>query len=342
MEKNKTTIHDISKALKINSSTVSRALSNSPRVKQKTKDLVNQKAKELGYQKNALASNLRTNKTNTIGVVVPRISRKFFSTLISGIEQKAYEEGYSIIICQSLDKIEREQKIIDTLISNQVDGLLISTSMETTNYDHLQKFINTNKPLVFFDRPCISIPNTINVTINNEEASYKAVQHLIKTGCKHICLLVGSLDIDLYKQRKKGYIKALKEHNLEINPNYILESELSKEDGVKAAQKIINMPEIDAVYSVNDTAAISAMQYLKQQNIKIPKDISFIGFNNDPISEIIEPSLSSTEQPDYEMGILSAKILIQSIKDKNFVPDKKNITLEQKLILRNSTKKIKR
>ncbi len=146
MENNKVTIHDIAKELNIDSSTVSRALNNNARVTQKTKDRVNAKANELGYQRNLLASNLRNSKTNTIGVIVPRISRHFFSSAISGIEETAYEAGYNVIICQSLEQLSREQKIAQTLLANRVDGVLISISMETNDCDYLQVFKKMQHP----------------------------------------------------------------------------------------------------------------------------------------------------------------------------------------------------
>ena len=149
MDNNEVTIHDIAGILGINSSTVSRALNDSSRVAKKTKDIVLKKANELGYQRNYLASNLRKSKTFTLGVIVPRISRQFFSSAIAGIEEAAFKAGYTVIICQSLENLEREQGLIDTLLSNRVDGVLISISMETKNYDHLKGLKQRNIPYVF-------------------------------------------------------------------------------------------------------------------------------------------------------------------------------------------------
>ena len=185
MIKGKITIHDISKALEIDSSTVSRALNNSPRVSKKTKTKILKKAKELGYQRNSLASKLRTNRSNTIGVIVPRISRHFFAAVISGIEETAYDAGYDVIICQSLDNYEREKKLVETLLANRVDGILISISMETTNYSHFKNYIDNGFPIIYFDRPCEVDKNT-NVIINDFKASFEATEHLILNGCKNI------------------------------------------------------------------------------------------------------------------------------------------------------------
>lgn len=337
--KKKTTIHDISKALKINSSTVSRALNNSPRVSQKTKDLIQKKAIELGYQKNILASNLRTNKTNTIGIIVPRISRTFFSSVISGIEETAYNAGYNVVIGQSLESFEREKELVSTLLSNRVDGLLISVSMGTTNYDHLSNFKTNGGPIVFFDRP-ITMLDTPSISIDDYEASYNATKHLIKNGCKNIVHFSGFQKIALYKRRTEGYVAALTDNDIPIRPEYILESQLSEADGIEMAKKVLKLPKVDGIYSSNDTAAISAMQHFKKNNIKIPDDIAIVGFNNDPISAAIEPNLTTVNQPDVEMGIIASSLLIELIKKTIKTPSEHSKTLGTELIIRQSSQKL--
>lgn len=338
MKSNKVTIHDISKALNIDSSTVSRALNNSPRVSQKTKDKIRSKALELGYQRNSLASNLRTNKTHTIGIVVPRISRNFFSSVIAGIEQTAYEAGYNVMICQSLESLDREIKLMDTLLSNRVDGVMISISMETTNYDHIQAFKNHGGPVVFYDRPC-ELENCTSVSINDYQASFDATQHLIENGCKNIVHFSGPQEIELYKNRKAGYKAALEQNHIEFREAYCFESALSGKDGIENAKRILHMKEIDGIYSSNDTAAISAMQYLKANGIDIPKDIAVVGFNNDPISAVIEPGLTTINQPDFEMGKIAATELLKQIQNKAANTEKESIILNSELIVRSSSKK---
>lgn len=336
MKNGKITIHDISKALEIDSSTVSRALNDSPRVKQKTKQKIIDKALELGYQRNSLASKLRTNRTNTIGVIVPRIARPFFASVIAGIEETAYDAGYDVIICQSLEDLERENKLIETLFSNRVEGILISISMETIDYSHFEKYKKQGLPFVFFDRPCNEKENT-NVIINDFEAGFNATEHLIEKGCRNIVHFSGPQTLGLYKNRLDGYISALKKNNIKINPDYIIESRLMKEDGIKNAKKILNLPEVDAVFSANDTAAISAMQYLKTKGVSIPEDIAFVGFSNEPISAVIEPSLTTVSQNDFEMGRIASTLLFEKINSKT--NKNKNLTkiLDGELIVRNSS-----
>jgi len=338
MKNNNVTIHDISKALGIDSSTVSRALNDSPRVSQKTKEKIASKANELGYQRNSLASKLRTNKTHSIGVIVPRISKHFFSSVIAGIEETAFDAGYDVIICQSLENFEREKKLMETLSSNRVDGILISISMETTTHTHFEDYQKKGFPLIFFDRPC-NIANSTNVMIDDCEISFLATEHLILKGCKNIVHFSGPQELELYKNRTKGYKDALKKHGIPIQENYIIESHLMQEDGIEAAKKILELPLVDAVFSSNDASAISAMQYLKEKGIKIPEDIAFVGFSNEPISAVIEPTLTTIKQPDFEMGKIAAELLFEQIKNKTGNKENQTKILVPELIIRNSSNK---
>lgn len=336
MKNGKVTIHDISKALEIDSSTVSRALNNSPRVSEKTKSKILAKANELGYQRNSLASNLRTNKTNTIGVVVPRLSRSFFSSVISGIEEAAYENGFSVIICQSLESLEREQKIMDTLLSHRVDGVLISISMQTNSYQHLLPFEKHGIPIVFYDRP-IDFQGYTSVNIDDFEASFKATEHLIINGCSKIVHFGGPQNIELYKNRKEGFCAALKKHGLKYDEQSCFESKLSEDDGFAMAKKALKMKGVDGIYCANDTSAIGAIKYFKSNAVRIPEDIAIVGFNNDPISAVIEPSLTTVDQPDFEMGTRATNLLLDQIKNDNIIAQ--FVTLTSKLVVRNSSKR---
>lgn len=340
MKKNdQITIHDIARDLKIDSSTVSRALNDSPRVSKKTKERIIEKANELGYQRNSLASNLRTNKTNTIGVIVPRISRNFFSNVISGIEDTAYQAGYNVIICQSLESFEREKKIMETLLSNRVDGVLISTSMETITLDHLQPYLNHGGPIVFYDRPRV-FENCSSISINDYKASFEATEHLILKGCKNIVYFSGPQIVSLYQDRKKGYVDALKKYDIAFRESYCIESILSDKDGIASAKKMLKLKAVDGLYSANDTAAISAMQFLKSKGVNIPKDIAVVGFNNDPISAVIEPSLTTINQPDFEMGRIASSMLINQIEAQKISKKNSSKVLDVELIVRDSSNKL--
>lgn len=339
MQKNKVTIHDIAKALSIDSSTVSRALNNSERVKQKTKDLVLEKAKEMGYQPNVLASNLRKKKTSTIGVIVPRISRHFFSSAISGIEETAYEAGYNVIICQSLEKLDREKNIINTLLANRVDGVLMSISMETKDYSHLEGVKKQGTNLVFFDRHC-DVPNNSNVLIDDFKGGYDATEHLINKGCKSIAHYSGPQNLEIYKNRFKGYKAALKKYGLDFKEELVITSKLMEKDGLENTKKLLGLAyKVDGIFSANDVAAIGAIKFLKQENIKIPEDIAIVGFSNESISSVIEPSLTTMNQSGFEIGKTAANLLLSQIASKADKIENKTIILTPNLIERKSTQK---
>mgnify|MGYP003675987708 CR=1 FL=1 len=336
---NKPTIHDIAKALSIDSSTVSRALNDSPRVTKATKDKILAKAEELGYKRNLLASNLRKNVTNTIGVVVPRISRHFFSSAIQGIEETAYTAGYNVIICQSLEQLEREMKIVDSLVANRVDGLLISVSMETRDYKHLTVLKERGIPLIFFDRHCKKT-GCSNVLIDDYKGGFDATEHLILKGCKNILHFSGPQELEIYKNRFQGYKEALVKHGISFNSDYVLSSRLMEEDGYANIEQALKKSlAIDAIFSANDLAAIGAMKYLKAHHVKIPEDIAIVGFSNEPISRVIEPSLTTIDQPGFEMGKIATGLLLEHIIKKDIPNKGQTIILASKLIERNSSKK---
>ncbi len=337
----KITIHEIAKELNIDSSTVSRALNNSDRVTEKTKKKVLSMAKNLGYQRNLIASNLRTNKTNTIGVVVPRISRHFFSSTIAGIEEAAFASGYNIIIAQSIDKIEREKQIVDNLIANRVDGVLISVSMESGSGEYLEKFQLNNIPLVFFDRYCSGIKESSKVVIDDEFAAFEATSHLIAQGCNKIVYFSGPKSLSIYQDRLKGYKRALKENNKPYNPNLVVKSRLMESDGRMITKKLVeSQTEFDGIFAANDVSAIGAMKYLKSIGKKIPKDVAVVGFSNEPVSEVIEPSLSTIDQSGFEIGKIACGILIGKLKDKNVQgKSEKTVILKPTLLERESSKR---
>lgn len=336
---NKPTIHDIAKALGIDSSTVSRALNDSPRVSEITRTKVLEKAEEMGYKRNLLASNLRKNVTNTIGVIVPRISRHFFSSAIQGIEETAYNHGYNVIICQSLEQLNREKKIVDTLVANRVDGLLISVSMETTNYNHLEILKQSNMPLIFFDRHCPEVGYS-NVLINDFKGGFDATSHLISKGCKNIIHFSGPQELEIYKNRFEGYKAALDKNNIPFNEEYVLSSRLMEQDGDRCIKTFLKkgIP-VDGIFSANDLAAVGAMKYIKQRKIKIPEDIAIVGFSNEPISRIIEPSLTTIDQSGFKIGTLATDLLLEHIIKKNIPDMGQTIILDANLIERNSSKK---
>ncbi|RED98425.1 LacI family transcriptional regulator [Marinoscillum furvescens DSM 4134] len=335
-KKGEITIYDIASHLKVSPSTVSRALKDHPSIGKKTKKAIQNYAAKYGYQPNTIAASLRNNKTNTIGIIISWINRPFIASLISGIEQAANDAGYNVIITQSQDSYEKEVANAQALFAGRVEGVVISLAMETEKFDHFEQFINKDIPLVFVDRVTDQL-NSDLVAIDNFDAGFKATEHLITQGCKRIAHLGGSQIRNVYSERQKGYIAALSKHNLPLDESLILHSSLSAEDGHHCAEQLFGLNERpDGVFSANDTAAVSLIQSAKSKGIKIPEELAVIGFNNDPISSIIEPQLSTIYHPATDMGVIAATQVLKHRKNKEIVKSE-SIVLNTELMVRASS-----
>jgi LacI family transcriptional regulator len=332
------TIHDIAKKLNISASTVSRALNNNPIISETTRKRIKKTAKEMGYRPNILAANFRTKRTNTIGVIVPLINRHFFSSVISGIEDVAYKNGFAVTISQSNDNFEKEDKIAHTLFANRVDGLILSIGMKTTTFDHLKLFSEKNIPLVFFDRVVEEI-DAHRIVVDDFGGGYLATKHLIEGGAKKIAHIGGPLNLKIYKNRQEGFCKALKEAGLKIDEELIINNSLTHADGTKAIKNLIQNNELpDAIFCANDTTALSTIIYLREKGIKVPDEITIVGFSNEPFSELVTPSISTIKQPGFLMGKKAAELIINQINNKKAKPNFKTITMPTELIIRSSSK----
>ncbi|MRX40300.1 substrate-binding domain-containing protein [Flavobacterium sp. LC2016-23] len=336
------TIYDIAEKLNLATSTISRALKDHHTISDKTIKKVKQTAKEMGFVPNTLAAGLRGNTSKTIGILIPTITQPFLSSLISGIEITAQKSEYSVIIMQSHDSYEMEVNLAKSLYSNRVSGVICSLAMETKDTSHFKQFSNNNIPLVFVDR----VPrdyDTFRVVINNYLAGYKATTHLIEQGCKRIAhLTAGSEFGTLYNERKRGYMDALLEHELPIEDKLIINlKEMTYEDGVKACNQLFDLkPPPDGLFAPGDILAVSAVQTAKKRGIKIPEEFAVIGFNNDPISEIIEPNISTITHPAEKMGKAAAELIIKNLKSVK-EEDAKEITfLNTQVLVRESSKRI--
>lgn len=337
VQKPEITIHDIAQKLNISASTVSRALKDNPLISETTREKIKKAAIEMGYRPNVMAANLRTRRTNTIGVIVPLINRHFFSSVISGIEDVAYKQGFAVTISQSNDNQEKESTIAHTLFSNRVDGLILSIGMETQSYDHLKLFSERNIPLVFFDRIVEEIP-AHKIVIDDFGGAYRATQHLIEQGRKKVAHIGGPLNLQIYAKREAGYRQAISDAGLQINEDLILHNSLTREDGLNAIKRILQTKERpDAIFCANDTTALSAIIHLKEKGIKIPENIAIVGFSNEPFSELVTPSISTIKQPGFEMGQKAAELLIKQIGSKVKPKNYQTIVMETELIVRNSS-----
>jgi LacI family transcriptional regulator len=337
------TLKQIAEKLGISITTVSKALKEYPDVSKKTRKLVRETASMLNYKPNSFAVNLRTKESKIIGLIIPVIVHHFFSSVIKGIVAQAEKKGYLVIILQSNESYELEKKQIDLLLSKRVDGILISLANETADFKHLNQVISQETPLVMFDK-IAKIVKCSKVIIDDRKAAYKATQHLIDIGCKRIAHFRGSLLPQNSIDRFLGYKKALIDNNLEYDPSlvYICEcGEMSFEEGKKNASQLLkDHKDIDGIFINTDLVAIGAMTELIKQGVKIPEDISVVGFSNWFMASIISPSLTTINQPGLEMGKNSFKLLYKEIKErkKKKTINYKELVLETELVIRNSTK----
>lgn len=337
------TIYDIAKHLGISAATVSRGLKNNSMISKSTRKKIAEAAKELGYQSNTFASSLRSKNTHTLGVLVPRLNSYFMSSVLAGMEKAASKQGYNLIIAQSLEEADREVANAATMFNKRVDGLLISLSANTENLSHLDSFFKRKIPVVFFDR-VHPHPDTISIIIDNYGAAYKVTEHLIRQGCVRLMHLGGNLLRDVYRLRLEGFQQALKDYNLPFNPDLHIVSPLSEDAGTEAAKFILDFPASDrpdGVFCANDTAAVHCMIRLKAAGLHIPDDIAFAGFNNDPISKVIEPNLTTVDYSGEAVGSTAVTNLISHLQGISDLYMTNQITLRSELIIRASSVKMK-
>lgn len=307
------TIKDIAKTLGISVSTVSRALKDHPDISEETKRQVQQLASSVNYRPNALALGLRKSKTNTIGIVIPEIVHHFFSSVISGIDNVAYATGYNTMICQTNENVEREKSNIQAMIDSRIDGFLISISKDTTDFSHLKRLQDDGYPVVFFDRVCEDMPSHRVITDDFEGARI-ATRHLVSVGCRRIVHLTSAPSLVISRQRRSGYLMALRESGIEVDESLIFQAD-SRESVYAQVEKLVSMaPHIDGIFAINDTTAIAAIQVLQQNGFRVPEDIAVIGFGDGPMSEIVSPTLSTVEQKGYEIGAEAMRMLTRQIE----------------------------
>lgn len=340
MKNKEITIYDLALKLNISPATVSRGLKDHPAINKTTKKKIFDLAKEMGYRSNNFASNLRKQKTNTIGVITPRLNSNFMSTAIAGIENVANKEGYNLIISQSLESYKKEIANAQTMFNNRVDGLLVSLAYDTLNIDHFEPFFKKNIPLIFFDR-VEEHANCTNVLIDNRKAAYEATEHLVKQGCKKIVHITAIPKRNVYVDRLNGFKNALADYNIVFSEDNLIIGNLSQESGAKAAEMIKSMEEPpDGVFVSNDYCAVGCMQAMKQAGFRIPQDIAFVGFNNDPVSTVIEPNLTTINYPGYQMGEVAAQNLINHLNGAHTIHITNRIILRSELIIRGSSKRL--
>jgi len=336
-QKQKVTIYDISKKINVSAATVSRAFNNNPKISLKTRELVMKTAKEMNYKQNHLAKALKSGKSNNVGIIVPFINHSFFSSVIRGIEEELTPHGYHVIICQTHENVINEMEQIDALLNIQIDGIFMSVSKTTKNTDHIKKVLDEGTPLIFFDRKK-DIKGVSSVTIDDPKGGYLATEHLILQGCKRIAHLAGDLNLEIYQNRYKGYLAALKAHKLEFKQDYVVETNSKVETGASAISKLWELDEKpDAIFSAGDYPALGAIQELKRRKIQIPEEVCIVGFSNEPFTKYMELPITSVDQTPVTMGKIAAQVFLEQIKGSQTITIEKKVVLAPELYIRDSS-----
>lgn len=334
------TIYDLAKELNYSVATISRALQDDPSVKPKTKKKIIDLAEKKGYRLNYFASSLRKRKTHTIGVILHELNSNFIITVLAGIEKALSDTQYDIIIAHSGESGKKEVANANNLFHKRVDGLIASLAYDTPNLSHFNQFIEKKIPVIFFDRVEES-SNGTKVIIDNYKAGYEATKHLIEQGCKRIAHVTGNLTRNVYNNRFEGYKAALKDNHLRFTDNCLIVTDLRSDNScVEAAKQIVKMkPMPDGLFITNDISAAIIMQKLKELGIKIPEDIAVVGFNNDIVSTIVEPNLTTINYPGIIMGEVAARNLLNHLNGNGDISLTSSIVIKSELIVRQSSLK---
>ncbi len=335
MQSKPPTIKDIAKKLHLSVSTVSRALRNVPDINPETKRNILELAEELNYQPNKLARSLRQNQTNTIGVIVPNLDY-VISTMVKGIDEAALEAGFTVIVCQSNESFGREVVNTRRMLNSLVDGFIISISSETKSNEHFKVLQEREIPMVVFDRV---IPDILasSVILDNEEGGFIATEHLIEQGYRKIAILAGPKTLGISNSRFKGYQKALKKHNIKFDPELVVHCDFNQDFAFFATEELLSSKKRpDAIFTISDRMAIGAMLAIKNKGLKMPEEIGLVGFNNEPSLALFTPSISSVEQPSFEIGKMAGKIFIEQFLNTSF-SDIREEVLKPKLCIRESS-----
>jgi len=319
MKNNPITIIDIAKILGLSKSTISRALKNHPDISQKTKDAVSSVAESLKYVPNTVASSFRNKKSKIIGLIVPQISNFFFPSVVRGIEEVVHNLGYTLLILQSNESYEREVENLKILIANNVEGILASVSLKTKNFDHFQHIIDIELPIVFFDRVVKDMDADV-VLVDDVTGSFKAVNQLLNAGRKRVAICIGDLNLLISQNRLQGYKTALVQNGIPVDEELILSCD-TPEETEQETLRLLNMKNPpDSIFAISDLTMTGVMKAIFSKNLKVPADISVIGFCEEPFRSMYNPPLSAIEPMGFEIGKKAAELLFERLENKTIIP----------------------
>ena len=315
--KKQITLKDIARELEVSISTVSKSLKNSEEIGRDTKEKIRAFAKLYNYRPNNIAISLKNKRTRNIGVIIPNIVHYFFSTVVRGIENFANAQGYNVIVCVSDESFDKEVINMEMLANGSIDGFIMSLSSETqsrNDFSHIRGVMDQGIPMVFFDRVTDEI-DCDKVVVNDREGAYQAVKKFIDSGRRNIALITSENFLNVSNDRAEGYSQALRDHGIQVSENLVLKLPYIDIDEI-AVEQFFSQGKIDAVLCVNEVFAVQCMRLVQKMGMKVPQDISFIGFTDGLLSKYATPSLTTIDQHGEEMGEIAAKMVIEKIESE--------------------------
>ena len=293
MKKSHVSLKDIAKELNLSISTVSRAIRNTGEINPETREAVLELAEKWNYKPNPLAMGLLKNKTNTIGIIIPDIESYYYSSILRGIDRIAIENSYRLLTCYSNDNYRNEIQAISELLFSRVEGIISCPARETTDFLYYKKLIEDKFPLVIVDRKSKDIRTTTIIT-DNYHSTFEVIEHLISASCKRIALITSFEPLSVGRHRFDAYKDALLKYNIPFERDLIIHGNLNISTSIEATRNLLRLPELpDAIIGSDDTVAMAAMKVIKEAGLKIPENIALVGFNDDPFSSFLEPSLTT-------------------------------------------------
>lgn len=329
-------IKKLAEALRLSTSTVSRAFRDNSDISSATKERILAKAKELNYQPNHYASNLREQRSKTIAVIVPELGNNYFSLAIQGIESVANAKGYHILVYSTNDQFEKEVSFIKHLHNGRADGIIMSVSGEANDHNYLNEIAKKRLPLVFFDRVYEDIV-TPRVITNDYESSFSATKHLIQQGCKRIAYLAVNKTLSIGKTRMQGYIDALKKFKIPFKDELIIDCTNNYKENINLLKQAFTDLKPDGVFTSVERLAFATYYACYDINVSIPKDLKVIGFSSLEIAPLLNPALSTVTQPAADLGKTAAELLFKMLENPADVHPDSEVILKSKLIQREST-----
>lgn len=335
------TIKQIAAALKVSISTVSKALNDSYEISDDTKKRIQDYAKLHKYKPNTLALSLQNKRTKTIGIIIPNILTYYFARVLRGIEKITNDRGYKIITCITNESYKKEVDTMEMLSNGAIDGFIACLSVGTLkkqNFDHFQNVLEDGTPIVLYDRVHKDI-HCDKVVTDNIKSAYKATRFLMRSECKNIALVSTSENLNVSKFRVKGYLKALTKYGIKPNEDLIIKLE-DESDLKELMNDMLDHHEVDGIFTIDEISAAITTQVLNKRGLKIPEDISIIGFTNGILSRYSTPPLTSVNRFAHTTGEKAAIRLIDKIEGAIEFEDIKTEIVRTKLVERDSTKKM--